>query len=335
MAPAMKDGMTNPATCVPDCEIHLCGEAIAGRGEDSYCFCYGEEAALLAVFDGCGGAGARRHPYYSNMSEAYMASRLCAGAAYDTYQELFPIPQGGGRAADPFIRRWELNCEDILRTYRPPRDDAAFAIKGSMVRTLPCTAAAVMIENGAMEERTVTAFWLGDSRSYLLTKDGLAQLTVDDTSVYDPMENLYKDGVLKRMLCADSTVQVHSATITVREPFAVLAATDGCFGYLSTPMEFEGAILGTLMSAKCAADWETQLSDILGKAAGDDYTLCLAAYGFPTFSKLKKHFSDRYDRLQKQYLNKLKKLPIDDRDARMQMWNTYKDGYMQYYRGAN
>ena len=60
----------------------FCGEARKLLGEDSWTYGFCEDSGVIAVFDGCGGSGARKHDDYNNHSEAFMASRLCAGALY-------------------------------------------------------------------------------------------------------------------------------------------------------------------------------------------------------------------------------------------------------------
>ena len=69
-----------------DFVLSFCREKIPGNGEDCYCYSFTDDAGLLGVFDGCGGAGAREHAYYSGHTEAFMASRLCAGAFYDCFR---------------------------------------------------------------------------------------------------------------------------------------------------------------------------------------------------------------------------------------------------------
>ena len=66
----------------------MCSDAYEGEGEDSYCCSYDEDAALIGVFDGCGGLGARQYDKYDNHTGAYMASRLVSGAVYDWFQSL-------------------------------------------------------------------------------------------------------------------------------------------------------------------------------------------------------------------------------------------------------
>lgn len=310
-----------------DFVLSFCQDKIPGQGEDSYCYSFCDTAGMLGVFDGCGGAGARRHGYYSDHTEAYMASRLCAGAFYDCFRRLFPTYMSPARlvseAFGPHVMR-------RLKDYSPPRDETGFQIKGAGIRTLPSTAAVALVQQDKGGDLLVTAIWAGDSRVYLLDSKGLAQLTEDDTTVPDPMQTLYDDGVLKNVLCSDKPVQLHHRTVRMQEPFVVFAATDGCFGYLSTPMEFEGVLLDTLLRADCAAAWEEKLAALIGSIAGDDQSLCLAAYGFGSFTVLQKTFAGRYIRLQQEYLTPVAALPLQDLDSRKALWNGYKDNYLRW-----
>lgn len=305
-----------------DLVLSFCREMIPGKGEDSWCTAFREKEGLLAVFDGCGGAGARTHDCYSGKTEAYMASRLCAGAFYDAF--LAGETEGQALAATALER---------LKKYAPLPEEGGFVMKGSMVRTLPTTAAAALVNetNGGYR---VTAIWSGDSRVYLLDDRGLAQLTMDDTSVPDPMDNVYEDGVLRNIFCSDRRVEVHCATVEVRPPFAVLAATDGCYGYVSTPMEFEGMVLQSLQGAQTPEQWENAMARLIGSVAGDDHCLCLAAFGYGSFGALKDAFRERFAHLASTYLEPVSKLPLEDRQSRYGLWNAYRQDYFRFMKGG-
>lgn len=307
--------------------LSFCRERIPEHGEDCYCYSFCDTAGILGAFDGCGGAGARTHAAYSGKSEAYIASRLCAGAVYDSFRRAFPCELPPEQVAFDVLIPGALQA---LTACEPPADPSGFRITGSMVRTLPTTGAVALVQQGKGSELLVSAIWAGDSRVFLLDGKGLAQLTVDDTSVPDPMENLYEDGVLRNIFCSDRKVKVHCKTVRVKPPFAVLAATDGCFGYVSTPMEFEGMLLRTLLKAQSPAQWEDLLAECIGEVAGDDHTLCLAAFGYKRFSALQKSLSGRYDRILKAYLEPVSRIPVEDRGSRYQLWQQYRADYMRY-----
>ncbi len=310
-----------------DFVMSFCRDKIPGHGEDSFCYSFCDTAGLLGAFDGCGGAGAKTHDYYSGHTEAYMASRFCAGVFYDYFCSLFPCAR---KAADLAETVFAPQVVQRLIEFGPPKDESGFQIKGSGVRALPSTAAVALIQRTKDGSWLVSALWAGDSRVYIMDSQGLAQLTADDTTVPDPMVNLYEDGVLRNIFCSDKPVKLHCKTIVMREPFLVFAATDGCFGYLSTPMEFEGLLLDTLLKTDCVAQWERNLADAITAIAGDDHTLCLAAYGYGDFATLQHSFAGRYASLTKNYLLPVSRLPISDRESRYALWGSYRDNYMRF-----
>lgn len=316
-------------SCIPDIWLKIHEEAKPNAGEDNYCFSFGGDAALLAAFDGCGGAGAQRYEGYGGRTEAYMASRFCAGAFYDSFLEMFPGKGTNREKLEAYLDRATERCSVTLSTFRPPQKTGG-SVKGSMVRTLPSTAAIVLVQPNANGSYAVNAVWAGDSRCYLLTEEGLGQLTKDDTSVPDPMDNLYEDGVLKNIIHEGKKMVLHVGTFNVQKPYIVLTATDGCFGYFTTPMEFEGVILQSMLVAKNPEQWEDYMKRLMGKFAGDDYTMVLAGYGFRNFDDMKRHFFNRAKHLQEAYLDEIQKLPAAEREPRQQMWEKYKHEYMRY-----
>lgn len=307
--------------------LSFCRDMIPGHGEDSYCYSFCDTAGILGVFDGCGGAGARKHDVYSGCTEAYMASRLCAGAFYDSFRRTFPCDLPAEQVAKEILAPRAI---ETLAAFEPPKDGDGLKITGSMVRTLPTTAAAALVQQSEADELMVSAIWAGDSRVYILDAQGLAQLTVDDTSVPDPMENLYEDGVLRNIFCSDRKVRLHCRTVRVEPPFVVLSATDGCFGYVSTPMEFEGILICTLLNSETPAEWEAKLAELIGRSAGDDHTLCLASFGYDSFAALQKSLSQRYAHILHEYLDPVSSLPVDDRQSRYALWGRYQADYMRY-----
>jgi len=306
----------------PDFILSFCRDKVPGHGEDSYCYSFYDHGGLLGAFDGCGGAGAKTHEKYSGHTEAYIASRLCSGAFYDAFQASFPTDQGARELAEqvfaPFV-------EQRLLEYSPPKNENGIKISGSSIRTLPSTAAVALVRG-----TEVSALWAGDSRVYVLDSRGLAQLTTDHTSEPDPMINLYEDGILRNVLCADHPVRLSCKTVQLQEPFVVFAATDGCFGYLSTPMEFEGVLLSTLLQSASVAQWEETLARTLGAVAADDHTLCMAAWGYGSFENLQNSFRTRYEWLKEQYLNAIAAMPLEDRDSRYALWQTYQQEYLRF-----
>lgn len=312
----------------PDFWLTIAREAKKEAGEDCFCRYFCRDAGLVGVFDGCGGLGAQRRLEYSQATEAYVASRLCAGAFYNAFEDTFAQGADNQGLDGRFYRYASENCFQVLSDYRPT-ETSAFAMRGSMVKTLPTTAASALILRSPAGY-WIAPIWAGDSRVYLLDEQGLAQLTQDDTSVPDPMDNLYEDGILQNVLCAGKKPEMHRRKLEVRRPFMVFAATDGCFGYFTTPMEFEGALLHTLLSSRSVAEWEERLSQRIGEVAGDDYTLVMASYGFGDFSRLQKAMKGRWEVLESEQLRRVGELHPDDRASRQALWKEYAPNYMRY-----
>lgn len=307
--------------------LSFCREKVPSNGEDSYCYSFSNTSGMLGVFDGCGGAGARRHDYYSNKTEAYMASRLCAGAFYDAFRSHCPLEMSVEEFAEQVLK--PTTVEQLVR-FQPPKSEDGPVLRGSMVRTLPSTAAVAIVESQEDDSVKVSALWAGDSRVYILDGDGLAQLTVDDASVKDPMLNIYEDGVLRNMFASDRPVRLNFREVVVKPPFIVLTATDGCYGYVSTPMEYEGLLLHTLLGAANVAQWENTLADTIGNFAGDDHTMCLAAFGYKSFEGLKQSFAPRMQHLWETYIAPLQGVPVEVREPRFALWDQYKQAYFRY-----
>jgi len=95
-------------------------------------------------------------------------------------------------------------------------------------------------------------FWAGDSRAYLLDpRAGAQQLTTDDIkSGADAMRNLTDDSVMSNCISASADFHINHRAVELEAPFVVLCATDGCYGYLPSPMHFEQLLLSTMAAAK-------------------------------------------------------------------------------------
>ncbi len=318
---------------LPSFVLKIYNEVKPEHGEDNYCHAFCQDGTgLLAVFDGCGGSGAFRHAAYTDHTEAYMASRMCAGTFLDCFVDSFPRSGADDAFARSYCDRVQTMCARVLDRYAPPSEDGP-VMKGRMVRTLPTTAAAALVTLPNPGSYCIYPIWAGDSRVYTMTADGLAQLTQDDCSVADPFENLYQNGSLKNFISQGRPVVLNIRRVDVARPMLVMAASDGCFGYYSTPMEFEGTILRTLMQVSSLNQWEQLLKEQICAVAGDDVSLILAGYGYGSFEQLQQDLKLRHQLVEQQYMLPLSQLDPGDRDARLQLWQSYKTNYLRCLEG--
>lgn len=306
--------------------LNFSGEIRKGYGEDSWSYGFTRHAGMIAVFDGCGGSGSRKHSIYNDHTEAYMASRLCSGTVYESMHSSFC----SSFTAETFTK---LVLETALTTRIQhnvlPAD--AFKVKLKGLRTLPTTMASVLIQCTETNELLISPIWAGDSRAYILDETGLSQISIDDSTQKNPMESV--TGVITNIISGDAPIKLNHRVYKVKPPFMVLTVTDGCYESVATPMELEGMILHTMLESSSVAQWEDHLRNLIGDYAHDDHTLCLASFGYERFDNIQRCFSKRYETLRKDFLEPLWALPRDDHESRRRFCEQYRQNYMKFIEG--
>ena len=302
----MKSGKV---TSGPDVFFYIAREAIEGHGEDSWYCATDYSNTLLGVFDGSGGIGAQTYCNYKGHTGAYMAARAVSGGVKAWYKSKNELPlESMVQAALGVCTKYADNTQGIK-------------IKGSLRKDFPTTMAMLSLKD---EIHTVIAdcFWAGDSRCYVLDGSGLHQLTEDDIANTDPMANLAEDGVLKNVINASVPYVIHHKTYEFIKPCILLTATDGCFGYLPSPMHFENLLIESLEQSESICQWKDKMDSYLRECAGDDYTMCIAGYGYSCFYQLKKSYKERCYTLKENYLT--------DGVELQRLWGLYKKEYCKY-----
>lgn len=328
-----------------DFRFLIAGEMISGRGEDCFYSAQKDNSAIAAVFDGCGGLGSRKYQNYRDHTGAYMAARAASGAMRDWYQESGG-ETGGHRGQADGTRRsggHRQEGEDAGDTQKTALQISSYLTRaldvvnglagqtsrifGTMVRDFPTTAAAALVRNSD-QGTEVQCFWAGDSRVYLMNRAGLAQLTRDDVEGTNAMSNLRSDGALTNVVAADREFVLHAGkTLRFgdRDPYMIFAATDGCFGYLPTPMDFEDMILTCLLKAAGPMDFRHRLEESIGETAGDDYTLAFMSFGFGDFRTMQESMRPRKRILQHDYMDWMEQDPSLEMQERL--WEEYRANY--------
>lgn len=279
------------------------------NGEDSIAFSANENAVLVSSFDGCGGSGARRYPEFDNKTGAYMASRAVSGAVLEWFH----------RGMRDNLESWIQEALSVCCSWTRKE---AMLIKGDLFLEFPTTGviAVSQFKSGKIQ----TDFrWAGDSRGYVLLADsGLRQLTTDDVQDEDG-ESLGGDERMTNVISATGARPWHlnRMQFSCEQPHLVITATDGCFAYMASPMEFEYVLLDTMSRSQSPREWENNLFEAIGGVAGDDYTFCAAAFGYHSFANMKQQFEAR-----KEYLNQYYIAPFQtaSESLRRDLWRRYK-----------
>jgi serine/threonine protein phosphatase PrpC len=305
----------------------------------------GPDLGLLAVFDGMGGAGGTVYETPDGpRSGAYLASRI----ARDVVER---------RMIDLLVPDWNLKGEaaatDLQRSVRDALQDRLSELKAPksglrsrLLRALPTTMAVLALQrtNRSGAKWLCHVFWAGDSRGYVVEPGGARQLTVDDLrDPSDAMANLRRDSVVSNAMSADTEFHVSYRRVELEAPFLLVCATDGCFGYLPTPMHFEQLLLTSLTEARSVTGWSQAVQQKIAAVTGDDAAMSVMAVG-ADFGELKELYAPRVTELQQEFtapvdaldqsvrraeqeLQQLRQRQLDDTE---QLWLRYKTGYEKY-----
>ena len=306
-------------------------ECRAGHGEDNQRVCHTPRTTGLACMDGCGGAGARRYPEMRNETGARIAARTVRIAIANW----FAAPLNGlseyglqNVSAERIARSLKQAIDAHLSEVKKRIVESNSTIKSKLSQTLPTTLSMAIIEPVEQSARCIFV-WAGDSRGYLLTRDGLRQMTEDDVAGgFDP-DDLTCDGIMSQVVSASASYTLHTRELILSEPAIVLTATDGCFAYFATPMDFEATLLATLREARDFDDWRQLLIERLGEIAADDYSMQIAGWGYQDFRDVQQSMKLREQVFDQEYGKPLLSLKEkQDASGIMALWRKYRAYYL-------
>lgn len=319
---------------------------IPDHGEDSDPILRdGPDLGLLAVFDGMGGAGGTVYETPDGpRSGAYLASRIARDVVEREMLDLL-VPDwnlNGEAAAVELQRVVQDALQERLSELKAPKS----GLRSRLLRALPTTMAALALQrthcNGS--RWLCHVFWAGDSRAYVFEPGGARQLSTDDLrDTGDAMANLRRDSVVSNAMSADTDFHVNYRRVELEAPFVLVCATDGCFGYVPSPMHFEQMVLSPLTSARSVGSWSQAIQDAIIPVTGDDAAMAVIAVG-ADLDELKVLYGPRIAELAADYtgpiddlgravenaeleLQRLRQRQLDDIEK---LWVRYKSGYERY-----
>ncbi|MBE5804049.1 MAG: hypothetical protein E7316_06000 [Clostridiales bacterium] len=306
-----------------NCIAEICYKPLGDCGEDAFAYDVTRgDMHTLAVFDGCGGAGAWRYPEFRDATGAFVAAQTISRHYLDWFDTLRGADLRNADAlAASFLQSTQKTLVGLKNSCRP------MGVAGSLVKSFPCTASAAIVsayDNGSI---MLTALNVGDSRVYCLTPgEGLVQLTKDDSRGNpDPLDSLRDNAPLSNLLNADKPYKVRTNQIVIAQPCAVICATDGVFGFVRSPMDFEFMLLDALEKAGSIHEFEELFRQAVVELTGDD-SVCLAAfYGWGSYNMIKRDMARRYAYMQ----GIMRSLALAARENReeaaiRECWESYK-----------
>jgi hypothetical protein len=188
-------------------------------------------------------------------------------------------------------------------------------------------------------------FWSGDSRVYVFDPaNGAHQLTRDDLRDRgDALVNLRQDSVVSNAMSADTDFVVHHHQMELVAPFLAVAATDGCFGYVRTPIHFEHLVLASLRDSGDSESWSRLLQQRITAVTGDDASMAVLGVG-ADHAEFRELFAARTAQIEQRCV-----VPLDELEAAVNraeqavaearrrhaevqtsLWTAYKPEYERY-----
>ena len=278
---------------------HFVTEKRAGQGEDGDPIArnFSDVGDVVAVFDGMGGAGATQVPVdltYSKAdgkcSMAYLASRAARHAVVGV------IGQFGKSNLGDIKHRLEEAITKKLKDLaeRPGGRGAEPRIRGTILSEYPTTVAIGIVRpsTGEFEDRCVTVYWAGDSRVYAILPNELVPLqllTIDHTPPGGG-----GDAALQRF-ASSSDVNLDEREYILPPGAAVIAMTDGCYGYM-TPFQLMFVLIKRLQVSRNCEEWISAVQDDIVAVAGDDASFAIS-FGVGGFDALKEQTATIFDNL--------------------------------------
>lgn len=310
----------------------------------------GPDLGLLAVFDGMGGAGGTVYETDDGpRSGAYLASRIARDVVERRMLDLL-VPDWnlkGEQAAADLQQSVQQALQERLTELKAPKS----GLRSRLLRALPTTMAALALQRTQRSGSTWLGhvFWAGDSRAYVFEPAGARQLTADDLrDPGDAMANLRRDSVVSNAMSADTEFHVNYRRVELEAPFLLVCATDGCFGYVPTPMHFEQLVLSPLSTARSVAGWSSAVQTAIAAVTGDDAAMAAMSVGAdldelktlyaPRIAELAEQFTTPIDDLGRAVAraeNELQALRQRQLDDTQQLWAQYQPGYERYLHLTN
>jgi serine/threonine protein phosphatase PrpC len=305
----------------------------------------GPDLGLVAVFDGMGGAGGTVYETpEGRRTGAYLASRIARDVVERRMLDLLEPDWNlnGEAAADDLHGSVQQALRERLAELNAPPS----GLRSRLLRALPTTMAVVALQRTQPGGSTWAChlLWAGDSRAYAFEPAGARQLTTDDLrDPGDAMANLRQDSVVSNAMSADTDFHVNYRRIELRAPFLVACATDGCFGYMSTPMHFEHLVLSHLQRARTPTAWSAALQSKIASVTGDDAAMSMIGVG-ATLKEFQALFAPRLAELEQQFIGPLDELNDAVAQAERELevlrqrqlatttaiWSWYKADYERY-----
>lgn len=276
------------------------------KGHDEDAPAYADDRMLI-VCDGLGGGGQNAYLIDGEKrTSAYLGSRKISAACQEFFSAHYD--EFCENMQDPGFLIAELKSyiSDSLNRYVAEKG-LKNIVRGKSMQMLPSTLVAIIYKcfDDHIDALVISA---GDSRAFVLTpENGLQQISRDD--VFDNVDAFEKSATMTNNIRQDGDFHINFGYLSLPPRCVLLACTDGCFDYISTPMELEYRLeysiskCGDLLDPK-ANSLGNYFGNLLVKSGlKDDCTMAGAILGYSDSESTKNLFLRRGLYIQEKYRN--------------------------------
>jgi hypothetical protein len=146
-------------------------------------------------------------------------------------------------------------------------------------------------------------------------------------------------------MSADTEFRVGYRRVELKAPFLLVCATDGCFGYVPTPMHFEHLVLKALAGARSTQAWSEAVQAEISTVTGDDAAMAVMGVGAdlaefqtllaPRLATLEDDFIGPLDQLRRAVQEAERTLQAarqHEQDETAALWGRYQPDYERHLR---
>lgn len=276
---------------------------LQGHDEDSIPYANNK---VLIVCDGLGGGGQNRYLINGETrTSAYLGSRQVSLATRKYFNQCYNNVFNSTGSFESMIDGLKKYISESLTTY-VGENGLKNAVKGKSMQMLPSTLAAIVysVNDSYIDALVISA---GDSRAYLLTpENGLQQLSTDD--VFEELDAYSKSATMTNNIRQDGHFSINYAYYRLPINSIIFVSSDGCFDYISTPMEWEYILEKAIVNCENVIGQSgNNLGDSIGsilekRGLKDDCTIAGAIVGYSDSDELRKAFYERGTRIESNYI---------------------------------
>ena len=276
------------------------------KGHDEDAPAYADDKMLI-VCDGLGGGGQNAYLVDGvKRTSAYLGSRRISAACQEFLSAHYDEFCSNMQSPATLIAELKTYISETLDYYVSEKG-LKNIVRGKSMQMLPSTLTAIVYKH--YEDHTDTlVISAGDSRAFVLTPEkGLQQISKDD--VFDNVDAFEKSATMTNNIRQDGDFHINYGYFSLPSKCILLVCTDGCFDYISTPMELEYRLEYSI--SKCG-DLLDPSKDNLGQYLGsvlvnsglkDDCTMAGVILGYSDSETTKNLFLRRALQVQEKYRN--------------------------------